>query len=86
MLIGIEDNKPEAAAAMRAAVAALGEDMRGRRGADALPGRRRQATDPRADRQGSPGQQALAPTIGVQCFNVGTAYTDPRAPSLTASR
>ncbi len=31
----------------------------GRPGADALPGRRRQATDPRSDRQGSPGRQAL---------------------------
>ena len=31
----------------------------GRPGADALSGRRRQAADPRADRQGSPGQQAL---------------------------
>jgi electron transport complex protein RnfC len=33
--------------------------FRRRPGADALPGRRCQAVDPRADRQGSPGRQAL---------------------------
>jgi electron transport complex protein RnfC len=59
VLIGIEDNKPEAVAAMQAAVQRAGRDHEVVAVPDPLPGRRRQAVDPRPDRQGSPGQQAL---------------------------
>ena len=78
VLIGIEDNKPEAIAAMRAAVLAVGEDF---------------AVVPVPTRYPTGGARQLirvltgkeipasrrSPEMGVQCFNVATAYSAFRA-------
>jgi electron transport complex protein RnfC len=80
VLIGIEDNKPQAIAAMRAA-AAQAEGIEVGAGADALSGRRREAADPRAHRHRDP-YGRLGTEFGVQCFNVGTAYSVHRAIEL----
>jgi electron transport complex protein RnfC len=78
VLIGIEDNKPEAIAAMQAAVEAVGEAF---------------SVVPVPTRYPAGGAKQLirvltgkeipanrrSPEMGVQCFNVGTAYTAWRA-------
>ncbi|MDR1934169.1 MAG: electron transport complex subunit RsxC [Candidatus Accumulibacter sp.] len=78
VLIGIEDNKPEAIDAMRAAVGAIGESF---------------AVVPVPTRYPAGGAKQLirvltgkeipanrrSPEMGVQCFNVGTAYAAWRA-------
>ncbi|MDR2452751.1 MAG: electron transport complex subunit RsxC [Candidatus Accumulibacter sp.] len=78
VLIGIEDNKPEAIAAMREAVENVGEDF---------------AVVPVPTRYPTGGARQLirvltgkeipasrrSPEMGVQCFNVGTAYSAWRA-------
>jgi electron transport complex protein RnfC len=78
VLIGIEDNKPEAIAAMQAAVEAVGEAF---------------VVVPVPTRYPTGGAKQLirvltgkeipanrrSPEMGVQCFNVGTAYTAWRA-------
>lgn len=82
VLIGIEDNKPEALAAMREAVA-------GRRGADgtrievvAVPtiypgGGAKQLIRVLTGKEVATGVRST--DLGVQCFNVATAYTIERA-------
>ncbi|MFN6961865.1 MAG: electron transport complex subunit RsxC, partial [Rhodocyclaceae bacterium] len=79
VLFGIEDNKPDAAAAMRAAVAAAGND-----GMQVV-------TVPTRYPAGGEKQLIrvltgieipygrLGPDFGVQCFNVGTAHAVARA-------
>ncbi len=81
VLIGIEDNKPEAIAAMRAAVEQLGSDY-----ADfsvvAVPTRYPAGGAKQLIRVLT-GKEVPAsrrsPEMGVQCFNVATAYTAWRA-------
>ncbi|MGB7991169.1 MAG: electron transport complex subunit RsxC [Candidatus Methylophosphatis roskildensis] len=81
VLIGIEDNKPEAAAAMRAAVAALGEDMR----VIVVPTRYPAGGAKQLIRSltGIEVPHSKRSTdFGVQCFNVGTAYAIHQAIDL----
>ncbi|MDR0380052.1 MAG: electron transport complex subunit RsxC [Candidatus Accumulibacter sp.] len=78
VLIGIEDNKPEAIAAMRAAVTTIGEDF----AVVAVPTRYPAGGAKQLIRVLT-GKEIPAnrrsPERGVQCFNVGTAYTAWRA-------
>lgn len=81
VLIGIEDNKPEAAEAMRAAVAALGEDMR----VIVVPTRYPAGGAKQLIRSltGIEVPHSKRSTdFGVQCFNVGTAYAIHQAIDL----
>jgi electron transport complex protein RnfC len=74
VLIGIEDNKPEALAAMQAAVAKLGVDFK----VIAVPTRYPAGGAKQLIRVLT-GKEVPAskrsPEMGVQCFNVATAYT-----------
>ncbi len=78
VLIGIEDNKPEAVAAMKAAVTKLGEDFE----VIAVPTRYPAGGAKQLIRVLT-GKEVPAskrsPEMGVQCFNVATAYTAWRA-------
>ncbi len=78
VLIGIEDNKPEALAAMRHAVAAQGKDFE----VVAVPTRYPAGGAKQLIRVLT-GKEVPAskrsPEMGVQCFNVATAYTAWRA-------
>ncbi len=76
VLIGIEDNKPEAIAAMQAACQGSGFEV------VVVPtrypsGSAKQLIKLLTGKEVPSG--ALAPKIGVQCFNVATAYTIHRA-------
>ena len=75
VLINIEDNKPQAIAAMRAACAGSGFDV------VVIPPSTpaaAPAADPPADRQGgAAGRRSTE--FGVQCLNVATLYTAARA-------
>jgi electron transport complex protein RnfC len=76
VLIGIEDNKPQAIAAMQAACQGSGFEV------VAVPtlypsGSAKQLIKLLTGKEVPSG--ALAPQIGVQCFNVATAYTIHRA-------
>ena len=78
VLIGIEDNKPEAVAAMQAAVKNIGEDFQ----VIAVPTRYPAGGAKQLIRVLT-GKEVPAskrsPEMGVQCFNVATAYTAWRA-------
>jgi len=78
VLIGIEDNKPEAVAAMKAAVEKLGENFE----VIAVPTRYPAGGAKQLIRVLT-GKEVPAskrsPEMGVQCFNVATAYTAWRA-------
>ena len=78
VLIGIEDNKPEAFAAMQAAVKTVGEDF----SVIAVPTRYPAGGAKQLIRVLT-GKEVPAskrsPEMGVQCFNVATAYTAWRA-------
>ena len=78
VLIGIEDNKPEAVAAMQAAVAKVGEPF----AVIAVPTRYPAGGAKQLIRVLT-GKEVPAskrsPEMGVQCFNVATAYTAWRA-------
>lgn len=78
VLIGIEDNKPEALAAMQQAVARLGLDF----SVVAVPTRYPAGGAKQLIRVLT-GKEVPAsrrsPEMGVQCFNVATAYTAWRA-------
>ncbi len=81
VLIGIEDNKPEAIAAMRAAVAACGENF----DVVAVPalypaGSAKQLTRMLTGKEVPVGKRST--DIGTQCFNVGTVYAVWRALAL----
>ncbi len=81
VLIGIEDNKPEAVAAMKTAVQALGEDFAGFE-VIAVPTRYPAGGAKQLIRvlTGKEVPAAKRSTdLGVQCFNVATAYTAWRA-------
>ena len=78
VLIGIEDNKPEAAAAMRQAVADLGENF------EVIPvptlypaGGAKQLIRVLTGKEVPANKRST--DLGVQCFNVATAYTAWRA-------
>ncbi|MFN4326534.1 MAG: electron transport complex subunit RsxC [Azonexus sp.] len=78
VLIGIEDNKPEAAAAMRAAVQAVGETF------EVIPvptlypaGGAKQLIRVLTGKEVPAAKRST--DLGVQCFNVATAYTAWRA-------
>jgi len=78
VLIGIEDNKPEAVAAMQAAVRAVGEDFE----VIAVPtrypaGGAKQLIRVLTGKEVPNGKRST--DLGVQCFNVATAYTAWRA-------
>jgi electron transport complex protein RnfC len=78
VLIGIEDNKPEAVAAMRAAVKTIGEDFE----VIAVPtrypaGGAKQLIRVLTGKEVPNGKRST--DLGVQCFNVATAYTAWRA-------
>jgi electron transport complex protein RnfC len=78
VLIGIEDNKPEAVAAMQAAVKAVGEDFE----VIAVPtrypaGGAKQLIRVLTGKEVPNGKRST--DLGVQCFNVATAYTAWRA-------
>ncbi len=78
VLIGIEDNKPEAVAAMRAAVSALDESFE----VIAVPTRYPAGGAKQLIRVLTGKEVPAAkrsPEMGVQCFNVATAYTAWRA-------
>ena|GEM_PF-1281616 len=78
VLIGIEDNKPEAAAAMRAAVAALGEDFAVVEVPTLYPtGGAKQLIRVLTGKEVPASKRSTE--LGVQCFNVATAYTAWRA-------
>ena len=78
VLIGIEDNKPEALAAMQAAVASVGESF----SVIAVPTRYPAGGAKQLIRVLT-GKEVAAnkrsPEMGVQCFNVATAYSAWRA-------
>ena len=78
VLVGIEDNKPEAVAAMKAAVEKLGENFE----VIAVPTRYPAGGAKQLIRVLT-GKEVPAskrsPEMGVQCFNVATAYTAWRA-------
>ena len=78
VLVGIEDNKPEALAAMKAAVEKLGENFE----VIAVPTRYPAGGAKQLIRVLT-GKEVPAsmrsPEMGVQCFNVATAYTAWRA-------
>ncbi|MEY2631761.1 MAG: hypothetical protein RIR00_415 [Pseudomonadota bacterium] len=78
VLIGIEDNKPEAVAAMAAAVKAVGEDFE----VIAVPtrypaGGAKQLIRVLTGKEVPASKRST--DLGVQCFNVATAYTAWRA-------
>ena len=78
VLIGIEDNKPEAVAAMQAAVRAVGEDF----AVVAVPtlypaGGAKQLIRVLTGKEVPAARRST--DLGVQCFNVATAYTAWRA-------
>ena len=78
VLIGIEDNKPEAVAAMQAAVKAVGENFE----VIAVPtrypaGGAKQLIRVLTGKEVPNGKRST--DLGVQCFNVATAYTAWRA-------
>ncbi len=78
LLIGIEDNKPEAVAAMTAAVRAVGEDFQ----VVAVPtrypaGGAKQLIRVLTGKEVPASKRST--DLGVQCFNVATAYTAWRA-------
>jgi len=78
VLIGIEDNKPEAVAALRAAVTALGENFE----VVAVPtlypaGGAKQLIRVLTGKEVPASKRST--DLGVQCFNVATAYTAWRA-------
>ncbi len=78
VLIGIEDNKPEAVAAMSAAVKAVGEDF----AVIAVPtrypaGGAKQLIRVLTGKEVPASKRST--DLGVQCFNVATAYTAYRA-------
>jgi electron transport complex protein RnfC len=78
VLIGIEDNKPEAVAAMQAAVQRLGEDHE----VVAVPtrypaGGAKQLIRVLTGKEVPASKRSTE--LGVQCFNVATAYTAYRA-------
>ncbi len=78
VLIGIEDNKPEAVAAMQAAVDKLGEDFK----VVAVPtrypaGGAKQLIRVLTGKEVPSSKRST--DLGVQCFNVATAYTAWRA-------
>lgn len=78
VLIGIEDNKPEAAAAMRAAVQALGETFEVVQVPTLYPaGGAKQLIRVLTGKEVPASKRST--DLGVQCFNVATAYTAWRA-------
>ena len=78
VLIGIEDNKPEAAAAMRAAVDALGEPFSVVVVPTLYPaGGAKQLIRVLTGKEVPAAKRST--DLGVQCFNVATAYTAWRA-------
>ncbi|WP_306607185.1 electron transport complex subunit RsxC [Azonexus sp.] len=78
VLIGIEDNKPEAAAAMRAAVDALGEPFLVIQIPTLYPaGGAKQLIRVLTGKEVPAAKRST--DLGVQCFNVATAYTAWRA-------
>lgn len=78
VLIGIEDNKPEAAAAMRAAVEACGEDFVVVQVPTLYPaGGAKQLIRVLTGKEVPAAKRST--DLGVQCFNVATAYTAWRA-------
>ena len=78
VLIGIEDNKPEAAAAMRAAVQALGENFAVVQVPTLYPaGGAKQLIRVLTGKEVPAAKRST--DLGVQCFNVATAYTAWRA-------
>ena len=78
VLIGIEDNKPEAAAAMRAAVSALNENFDVVQVPTLYPaGGAKQLIRVLTGKE-VPASKCST-DLGVQCFNVATAYTAWRA-------
>lgn len=78
VLIGIEDNKPEAAEAMRAAVAALGENFTVIQVPTLYPaGGAKQLIRVLTGKEVPASKRST--DLGVQCFNVATAYTAWRA-------
>ncbi|MCL2636075.1 MAG: electron transport complex subunit RsxC, partial [Betaproteobacteria bacterium] len=78
VLIGIEDNKPQAAAAMRAAVAAAGEDFAVVEVPTLYPaGGAKQLIRVLTGKEVPAAKRST--DLGVQCFNVATAYTAWRA-------
>jgi electron transport complex protein RnfC len=78
VLIGIEDNKPEAAAAMRAAVDALGESFLVVQVPTLYPaGGAKQLIRVLTGKEVPASKRST--DLGVQCFNVATAYTAWRA-------
>ncbi len=78
VLIGIEDNKPEALAAMRAAVEKLGEDFTVVGVPTRYPaGGAKQLIRVLTGKEVPAAKRS--PEMGVQCFNVATAYSAWRA-------
>jgi len=78
VLIGIEDNKPEAIAAMQAAVKAVGENFEVVTVPTRYPaGGAKQLIRVLTGKEVPASRRS--PEMGVQCFNVGTAYTAWRA-------
>ena len=78
VLIGIEDNKPEAAAAMRAAVSALNENFDVVQVPTLYPaGGAKQLIRVLTGKEVPASKRST--DLGVQCFNVATAYTAWRA-------
>jgi electron transport complex protein RnfC len=78
VLIGIEDNKPEAAAAMRAAVQSVGENFEVIVVPALYPaGSAKQLIRVLTGKEIPVGKRSTE--LGVQCFNVGTAYAAWRA-------
>ena len=78
VLIGIEDNKPEAAAAMRAAVDALNEPFLVVQVPTCYPaGGAKQLIRSLTGKEVPASKRST--DLGVQCFNVATAYTAWRA-------
>jgi electron transport complex protein RnfC len=78
VLIGIEDNKPEAAAAMRAAITALNESFLVVQVPTLYPaGGAKQLIRVLTGKEVPASKRST--DLGVQCFNVATAYTAWRA-------
>jgi electron transport complex protein RnfC len=78
VLIGIEDNKPEAAAAMRAAIQAVGENFAVVQVPTLYPaGGAKQLIRVLTGKEVPASKRST--DLGVQCFNVATAYTAWRA-------
>ncbi len=78
VLIGIEDNKPEAAEAMRAAIKAIGENFEVVQVPTLYPaGGAKQLIRVLTGKEVPAAKRST--DLGVQCFNVATAYTAWRA-------